>query len=401
MRAALRFCLVLAWLFAALLPASGASVIFYSKADNAYGWCAGYSYGRGESCAREQCLEYGSGCELAIECDGGWSATAFAPDPYEGFGASCEWQNSGIARSIALLSCIYSSRSLCSTSAAFDGNARSASANANADYDLAWYTQRLLLTLGYDIGEVDGEIGSKTRAAIARFQSTIGLEPTGKAAWDVMALMLYAAGGTARFVRDVVAETDSADQHIVNTYAYRYAGAPAADITFAAELAGLEEGWRRTVAAALVAYAQVPCALPAAGVGATESADTLSVSCAEGDYLLALAGPIPVVTRADGVIDIKPIPVSCPVEGEVVPAPGAGQEAEQRFKPSPSTLNGPAPDRDPEASKPSLLTTNSPAPGSMPSTGCPDSAGRGQKFSPNTVNGMSPDLAAALGAGGD
>ncbi len=48
-----------------------------------------------------ECLAYGSGCELAIECDGTLGATAFAPDPYEGFGASCEWQDAGDRRSIA------------------------------------------------------------------------------------------------------------------------------------------------------------------------------------------------------------------------------------------------------------------------------------------------------------
>jgi peptidoglycan hydrolase-like protein with peptidoglycan-binding domain len=340
MHTALRLCLVMVWLIAARLPASGASVIFYSKADNSYGWCAGYSYSRGESCAREQCLAYGSGCELAIECDGYWSATAFAPDPYEGFGASCEWPSAGAARGIALLSCIYASHALCSTSAAFDGNARSASETANSNYDLAWYTQNLLLGLGYDIGEVDGEIGSRTRAAIADFQSIVGLEPTGEADWTMMGLLLLAYGGTARFVGDIIAQTDAADQHIVQTYAYRYAGAPAADLSLAAELARLEDGWRRTVVAALVSYSDAACTLPASAVGGTDAAETWTVSCLEGDYLLSLGGPTPVVTRAEGPVDIKPLPVACPPEEDFLPTP----DAQQQVKPSPNTLNGPPPE---------------------------------------------------------
>jgi peptidoglycan hydrolase-like protein with peptidoglycan-binding domain len=374
MRTALRLCLVLIWGLAALLPASGASVIFYSKADNAYGWCAGYSYGRGESCAREQCLEFASGCELAIECDGGWSATAFSADPIEGFGASCEWQTAGLARSIALLSCIYASRALCSTSAAFDGNARSASASANEAYDLAWYTQSLLLTLGYDIGEVDGEIGTRTRAAITDFQTAIGLEPTGLADWPLTDYLLYAAGGTARFVQDVIAETDAADQHIVRTYTYRYAAAPASQLSLADELGRIDKDWQRTIIAALVTYAGVPCARPASAVGAT-GAGAFSVSCTEGDYVLSLGGPTPVVTSADGTFDINPIPVTCPTEG--APLPGAGPGSRQ-FKPSTMTLNGPAP-------------------GSSANADCPPPGAENQKFSPNTINGMAPSLGATAG----
>lgn len=378
MRSIARLCIVLAWLLAALLPASGASVIFYSKADNSYGWCAGYSYSRGESCAREQCLAFGSGCELAIECDGYWSATAFAPDPHEGFGASCEWPTAGAARGIALLSCIYASHALCTTSAAFDGNARTASAKSNTDYDLAWYTQSLLLALGYDIGEVDGEIGSRTRSALSNFQTRIGMEPTGQPDWTAMGLLLYVYGGTARFVADTISQTDAADQHIVQTYAYRYAGAPGPDLSLAAELANHEESWRRTIVAALIAYAEAPCTLPAGAVGGTDRADIWAVSCAEGNYLLALGGPTPVVTRADGSLIMKPLPVACPAGDEPLPTPGP--DAPQQARPSPNTLNGPSPDL-------------------AKMVDCFMSDARQFKPSPNIINGISPDLAAA-GAGG-
>lgn len=342
MRPLLRLCLVMVWLLAALLPANGASAIFYSRADNSYGWCAGYSYSRSESCAREQCLAYGSGCELAIECDGGWGATAFAPDPYDGFGASCEWQSAGIARSVALLSCIYASHALCTTSQAFNGNGRATSESADDSYDLAWYTQSLLLSLGYDIGEVDGEIGGRTRTAIADFQSRVGLEPTGKADWTVMGLLLYAYGGTARFVRDTIAELDAADQQVIQTYAYRYSGAPSPDRSLSAELAAHEEGWRRTIVAALIAYhSDAPCAVPARGVGVTSlPSNTWVVSCAEDDYVMVLDGPAVLVRPAHDGVTLQPFPVACSPDAQSQGAP-SGQ---QQFKPSPNSINGTAPD---------------------------------------------------------
>ena len=41
-------------------------------------------------------------------------------------------------------------------------------------------TQEALVALGYEIGEIDGAIGTKTRTAILRFQSTHGLKADGE-----------------------------------------------------------------------------------------------------------------------------------------------------------------------------------------------------------------------------
>jgi peptidoglycan hydrolase-like protein with peptidoglycan-binding domain len=405
MRTALRFCLVMAWLLAALLPASGASVIFYSKADNAYGWCAGYSYSRGESCAREQCLQYGSACELAIECDGGWSATAFAPDPYSGFGASCEWPSAGAARSIALVSCIYASHTLCNTSEAFDGNARSASAKANDAFDLAWYTQTLLSTLGYDIGDIDGAIGNKTRAAIRDFQSAIGLKPTGEAEWSLMWYLTYVAGGPGKFVADTIASTDAADQHIVQTYSYRHAELPGPDLSLTEALANLDDQWRRNIVAALVTWAQTPCTVPARTAAQTGDATIWAVSCAEGDFLLGLGGgTFQVATAEDGLLP-KPTPVTCPTDDPSLPGPGSkpslvtlnGPEPGLGQKPSLNSENAPGPGLD---YKPSLNTANTPGPlGSLTLVDCPppipadcptDDPGKTSKPSLNSENSQGP-----------
>jgi hypothetical protein len=45
---------------------------------------------------------------------------------------------------------------------------------------LKFETQEALLGLGYDIGEIDGVIGSNTRKAIRDFQQTRGLKADGK-----------------------------------------------------------------------------------------------------------------------------------------------------------------------------------------------------------------------------
>lgn len=48
------------------------------------------------------------------------------------------------------------------------------------DLELKLAVQEALLALGYDIGEIDGIIGAKTRAAIRGYQRTEGLEVDGK-----------------------------------------------------------------------------------------------------------------------------------------------------------------------------------------------------------------------------
>ena len=53
--------------------------------------------------------------------------------------------------------------------------------------------QRLLADRGYDVGPVDGVLGSKSRAAIKAFQADIGLDPTGRAGGLVLDALRNAA----------------------------------------------------------------------------------------------------------------------------------------------------------------------------------------------------------------
>jgi hypothetical protein len=57
------------------------------------------------------------------------------------------------------------------------------------ELQLAVDTQEALLDLGYDIGEMDGVIGPKTRKAIQQFQREQGLSPSGRSSTDLVARM--------------------------------------------------------------------------------------------------------------------------------------------------------------------------------------------------------------------
>ncbi len=373
MRWLLRLSMIAAFALASLLPASGANVIFYSKDDNSYGWCAGYSYGRGESCARANCLDYGSRCELAIECDGAWSAAAFSYDPWKGFGASCQFKTAESARSIALGSCIYVTHDLCYTSDVFNGGGRSLSAKANKSFDSAWYTQQLLLLLGYDIGDADGDIGSRTRDAIRQVQSAAGLEADGEASWGLIYILLYLYGGTTRLAQAFIADTDGLDQGVVNTYSYRYASKPADDLSLGAELAALSDGDRLNALAAILTYNNRACTRPATSAIQDESnPDGWLVSCAEGNFALFANGDETIVTVGDTLV--VPPDDDCPVidvddggdddslhpggtqdvhggAGGLTVADNASSE-EQDFKPTNNIVGGMAPGIGPGPEKP-------------------------------------------------
>ena len=61
-------------------------------------------------------------------------------------------------------------------------------------------TQEALLALGYDIGDIDGVIGSRTRKAIRTFQQANGLSVTGKPSTNLVDAMrkVATAKGLAR-----------------------------------------------------------------------------------------------------------------------------------------------------------------------------------------------------------
>src|SRR5699024_2728937 len=55
--------------------------------------------------------------------------------------------------------------------------------------------QRLLLARGHDIGEVDGLVGSATRAAIRVEQQRLGMDPSGRASQRLLRALAVPAPG--------------------------------------------------------------------------------------------------------------------------------------------------------------------------------------------------------------
>jgi peptidoglycan hydrolase-like protein with peptidoglycan-binding domain len=304
MRIVLILTAALALLCPAVSPASAATAIFYSKPDNTYGWCAGYSYSKSESCARGGCEEYGgTDCQLAVECDGGWSAAAFAADPRSGFGAACNFGSAGGARSAALIACVTATGALCWTDAAFDGNGNETSERSNAGFDYAFYAQGLLNMAGYDAGNIDGQMGGRTRAAIRAFESDLGLPPRGEADDRLIGLLLYFVHG-GKLVGESMQGALGRD---MSEFLFSYAGD--AVRSFSAELAALPDSERLTALAAAMTSAGTRCTLPAVSAelinGDIES-EAWNVGCAEGEFTVLFAGSMTVIS--DGFSDSAPPP---------------------------------------------------------------------------------------------
>ena len=68
------------------------------------------------------------------------------------------------------------------------------------DLLIAAETQEGLIALGYEIGDIDGVIGGKSRGAIRSFQKTRGMKVTGTASESLIQALKQAAqqAGTAR-----------------------------------------------------------------------------------------------------------------------------------------------------------------------------------------------------------
>ncbi|MBX6322356.1 MAG: peptidoglycan-binding protein [Rhodospirillaceae bacterium] len=160
-------------------PAAADTVIYYSAPENAYGWCAGYDLRTAHRCAYRQCARYGSRCVAVVECGGGWGAVAIAQDPYRGFAGVCGMGDSFSARGWALTNCMVTADTLCSTRVTFDRRGATASNRDNSLFDTTWLVQAVLQMRKYDPGNADGVLEERTRAAIRKFQRTIGMAETG------------------------------------------------------------------------------------------------------------------------------------------------------------------------------------------------------------------------------
>jgi peptidoglycan hydrolase-like protein with peptidoglycan-binding domain len=193
------------------------------------------------------------------------------------------------ARIIALVNCIVRSRTICWTSSTFNGDGQERNANDNGDFDLTWYTQALLLGLGYDTGEPDGVYGNRTKAAIQAFQREAGLPATGAINEDLFYLLLTHSGGTPYMVgvMEAFMKDLSADEI---ARAFSASSSPMAPMTLTEELATRNTTVQRAMIASYLIINDHDCPVPATNLSVDTATGTWDVSCSNGgEYTLVLA----------------------------------------------------------------------------------------------------------------
>lgn len=276
------------WL--SIVPAEASTAIYYSAPDNIYGWCAGYAYDRAHTCAHDECTkEGGKDCVLALECDGGWGAIAFAEEPAVGVGATCGLKDAYFARSQALAACMNAANNLCWTDTTFDGDGNSASAADNRNFDLVWFTQTMLQIRHFKLGDADGQMGGQTRAAIAKFRSSLGEGQSGAPDEDLVRRLLDAVEGPQIYA-SIIKRDVLDDRTDLNDITFAKSTSPSPAMSFSEVLMQRPEDQRRLALATILADEGSPCTLPAKDAEPLPDAKSgvWNIGCAEGDYTLML-----------------------------------------------------------------------------------------------------------------
>lgn len=288
--------LALCW----IVPATAATVIFYSAPDQTYGWCAGYSYSQCENEADQSCRgENGTDCRLAVECSGGAGAIAFSED-YDigGMGAVCHARDENAARSIALELCMAAAHAPCTTGTAFSAHGRDMSKQKNAQFDLIWTAQVYLRVLGYMTADADGVVGGSTRSAVKSFETDLGLEPTGAIDQRLLSLLTYSSFGPES-LNNYAAASVAGDSNIVQ-YGYNHADTASPAQSFTDWLLGRDSDEQRLALGTVVRRNGTACSFPAKAVSLLDK-DTQkwTVECGEGTYAVSFAGSSILVASAE------------------------------------------------------------------------------------------------------
>jgi peptidoglycan hydrolase-like protein with peptidoglycan-binding domain len=226
---------LLALLLPLLLPTAAAAqaAMAYSEPDDSFGWCASQNSAQDAvNCARIQCIDAkGADCQIVLECRGGWLSIAIG-NP--GYGMVCERSSDFYARQWALFTCMMATHRRCTTfDTVNDSNGRRRSAEENAKFDRAWYTQAILAMGDYEIGDVDGVIGPQSRRAIREFQEDRGLPTTGEPDDETFAALIDAVGGDAALVAMIIklVEFPDANSEAAATSAYSAGPGGPADLS--------------------------------------------------------------------------------------------------------------------------------------------------------------------------
>lgn len=272
-------------IFANIAASQAATAFFYSEPEQYYGWAAGYNYSRSEREAHEGCNAGGSACKFVLECDGGWSAVAFADEFAKGVAFACGFADAASARSAALVACIAEAKTLCWTSSTISNGGNERSEGENTDFDMAWYAQQLLYVMGFEPGDADGEFGGKSRTALRNFQTKLGLEPTGRLDWTVFHILLDAAGGRLAAAQGAKNLADKNGDKFADRI-YARAVEPNTVASFSEEIAKRTDDQRRMTLATLLSMWDTKCTLPAKAAQPVpeDGSGGWWVTCDEGDW---------------------------------------------------------------------------------------------------------------------
>lgn len=282
-----------------MVSAQAAAAIVFSDPEEVYGWCAGYGASEAGACAQRHCRNAGgTNCLIALSCNDGWGAIAFATGDARGYGATCGVTNAWSARSSALARCMDAANARCHLVSTFQRNGNEMAEHADEEFEHVWFAQLLLQMRHHELGNADGEMGPNTRAAVKAFQEAIGEEPDGIADAELVERLIEANGGEFEFI-DTIRRAFIADKLVgYEDVTYGHSSAPAPARSFPEVLAALDEGEQRRMMAVYLAGGGTSCTVPArqAYPLGDKVSEIWSVECAEGAYTVFISAGSRMIT---------------------------------------------------------------------------------------------------------
>jgi hypothetical protein len=277
-------------------PASAATAIYYSAPDQVYGWCAASGQAKAESCAARNCKKSGKQCELALECGGGWGAIAFAQDPSDAVGMSCDLNSAASARFAALASCMTTGKTMCWTYDTFDEDGDARPDKDNDAFDRNWFSQVALDILNIPRGK-DGVLDGKTRDGLKEFQKRASLEANGTLDDTLFIALLDSIGGPVRIISSVRRGLNTDEWKGLTDAYYATGDKPAPEPNINTYWKGLKPE-RQKLALAVALSAKMKCTPPAASVtfepdktpDAETDAGTWTIVCSGATFTLQAVG---------------------------------------------------------------------------------------------------------------
>jgi hypothetical protein len=184
-------------LLALTTSAHAQAVVAYNETTSFWSLTPGADIEADRRLAVEDCeANSGGPCQVLLECPAGWIAVAESGEPELGRGFGCGMETAAGARMMALVACTAAANRICDLRGAISPQGEQFfDSSTEGPATTAMYAQYMLDGFGYDIGQIDGEIGRKTKTALREWEASVGLPPTGEVTNDIVSLMFYAAWG--------------------------------------------------------------------------------------------------------------------------------------------------------------------------------------------------------------